>query len=110
MRARENYQKCDNPLKSNGNLVYRDDDSNNKIIIAMLFDFLFISDMEKWVIDCDATRHFCCNKELYSSFKKGDDKIYLVDSGTTKVLGKVVIKLTTGKSLQLNDVLYISIV
>ena len=45
-----------------------------------------------------------------SSFKKGDDKIYLVDSGTTKVLGKVVIKLTTGKSLQLNDVLYISIV
>ena len=35
-----------------------------------------------------------------------------IDSGTIKVLGKekVVIKLTTRKSLQLNDVLYISTV
>ena len=46
MRVWENYQECDNPLKSNGNLVYRDDDSNNQIIIAMLSEFLLISDMK----------------------------------------------------------------
>ena len=46
MRARENYQKCDNPLKSTKNLVYRDDNNNNKIIIAMLSDFSVIYDMK----------------------------------------------------------------
>ena len=53
---------------------------------------------------------FVLIKNCIPPLKKGDDKIYLVDSRTTKVLGKVVIKLTTGKSLQLNDVLYISTV
>ena len=48
MRARENYQKCDNPLKSTKNLVYRDDNNNNKIIIAMLSDFSVIYDMKNW--------------------------------------------------------------
>ena len=80
--------KCDNPLKSTKNLVYRDDNNNNKIIITMLSDFLFISDMKKWVIDRGATRHICSNKELHSSFEEGDDKIYLINSRTTKVPGK----------------------
>ena len=61
------------------------------------------------MVDFGATEHICANKELYSSFKEGDDKIYLTDSRTIKVQGKgkVVLKLTSRKNLQLNDVLYV---
>lgn len=63
-------------------------------------------------VDTEATRHICANREAFASYKLiGDDNdmVYLGDSRTTKVLGKdkVLLKLTSGKTLALMDVLHV---
>ena len=62
------------------------------------------------VVDSGATRHICENRYVFTSYTSvGDDKkvVYFGDSYTTQVLGKgkVMLKLTLGKTLTLNDVL-----
>ena len=64
------------------------------------------------MVDSSATRHICANKDAFTSYTPvGDDEkvVYLGDSHTTQVLGKgkVMLKLTSGKTLALNDVLHV---
>jgi len=64
------------------------------------------------VIDSGATRHICANREAFFSYTPVEDdreEVYLGDSSTTKVLGKgkVLLKLTSGKTLALVDVLHV---
>ena len=87
-RAKESFEKNGNPPKPSANFVQGDDGDDNEIIAAMLSQVLLIFDIRKWVVDSGATKHICANKELYSSFEEGYDKIYLADSRTTKVQGK----------------------
>ena len=59
-----------------------------------------------------ATRHICANIDVFTSYTPvGDDEkvVYLDDSHTAQVLGKckVMLKLTSGKTLSLNDVLHV---
>ena len=62
------------------------------------------------MVDSGATRNICVNKDAFTSYTPvGDDEkvVYLGDSHTTQVLGKgkVMLKLTSGKTLALSDVL-----
>jgi hypothetical protein len=64
------------------------------------------------VINSSTTRHIYANKKLFSTytpFKDGEKVVYLRNSRTVNVLGKgkVFLKLTTGKALALNEVLYV---
>lgn len=64
------------------------------------------------MVDSGATKHICANRERFSSYspiKEGEDRVYLAGSRTAKVhgKGKVDLKLTSGKVLSLNDVLYV---
>ena len=57
-------------------------------------------------------RHICANRDAFTSYTpvRGNEKVvYLGDSHTAQVLGKgkVMLKLTSGKTLTLNDVLYV---
>ncbi|KAF3670777.1 COP9 signalosome complex subunit 2 [Capsicum annuum] len=65
----------------------------------------------EWWIDSGATRYVCANKELFSSFSQDQVEgiIYMANSDTAKVegIGKVGLKMTSGKVLTLNNVLYI---
>ena len=105
--------KDNNPSKPNVNLVNGDEgSSDDEVIAAVVSQVLLISDVKKWVVDSVATKHICANKDMYTSFEEGEDRIYLAaQSQTAKVLGKgkVVLKLTSGKNLALNDVLYVQI-
>ncbi|PHT43507.1 hypothetical protein CQW23_17532 [Capsicum baccatum] len=53
----------------------------------------------------------CANKELFSSFDPAQvqEMIYMANSATAKVegIGKVCLKITSGKVLTLNNVLYV---
>ena len=69
-----------------------------------------VSNSKNWVLDYGATRHICANRDVFTSYTSiGDDKkvVYHGDSHTTQVLGKskVMLKLTSGKTLALNVVL-----
>ena len=72
-----------------------------------------VTNSKNWVIDTSATRYICENKDVFASYTLvgGDKKVvYLGDSHTTQVLGKgkVMLKLTLGKTLALNDMLHVS--
>ena len=97
----------ENPPKPNANLVEGDD-----IIAAVISQAYLVANVKEWVVDSGATRHICANKDVYSSYKPvgdGEEHVYLGDSRTAQVLGKgkVVLKLTSGKTLALNDVLHV---
>ena len=64
------------------------------------------------MVDSGATRHIYANKSMFTSYtivKDGEEQVYLGDSRTTLVQGKgkVLLKLTYGKTLALNDVLHV---
>ncbi|XP_070020996.1 uncharacterized protein [Nicotiana sylvestris] len=58
-----------------------------------------------------ASRHLCANKELFYDFEKSTDGecVYMGNSTTAGVMGKgkVLLKLTSGKILALNNVMYV---
>jgi len=61
------------------------------------------------VVDFGATRHICATKDAFTSYTTvgdGEELVYLGDSRTAAVSGKskVMLKLTTGKTLALSDV------
>ena len=64
------------------------------------------------MVDFGATRHICANRDAFTSYTPigGDEKVvYLGHSHTAHVLGKckVMLKLTSGKTLALNEVLHV---
>ena len=71
-----------------------------------------VTNSKNWVVDSSATRHIYSNRDAFTSYTPvGDDEkvVYLGDSHTAQVLGKgkVMLKLTSGKTLALNDVLHV---
>ncbi|XP_019265298.1 PREDICTED: uncharacterized protein LOC109242877 [Nicotiana attenuata] len=82
------------------------------IIAAVISQVNIVAHAKEWVIDSGATRHICANRESFSSYTPVEDdreEVYLGDSSTTKVLGmgKVLLKLTSGKTLALVDALHV---
>ena len=71
-----------------------------------------VTNSKNWVVDSSPTRHIYANRDAFASYTLvGDDKknVYLGDSHTAQVLGKgkVMLKLTLGKTLALNDMLHV---
>ncbi|KAG5226822.1 gag-pol polyprotein [Salix suchowensis] len=96
-----NRKRNNNPPKTMVNMVERED-----IIAAVVSQVNMVTNEKNWVVDSGSTRHICANKEFFSTytpFKDGEEVVYLGDSRTTNVLGKgkVILKLTSGKTLAL---------
>ncbi|XP_019237690.1 PREDICTED: uncharacterized protein LOC109217859 [Nicotiana attenuata] len=82
------------------------------IIAPVISQINIVAHAKEWVVDSEATRHICANREAFSSYTPVEDdreEVYLGDSSTTKVLGKgkVLLKLTSEKTLALVDVLHV---
>nr|XP_016495334.1 PREDICTED: uncharacterized protein LOC107814434 [Nicotiana tabacum] len=82
------------------------------IIAGVIFQVNIVAHAKEWVVDFGATRHICANQEVFSSYTPVEDdreEVYRGDSSTTKVLGKgkVLLKLTSEKTLVLVDVLHV---
>jgi len=97
--------KSDNPPKAN---IAKGKDT----IYAVISQMNLVTNVSKWVVDFGTTRHICANKNAFSSYSSignGEEQIYLGDSRTTSVLekGKVLLKLTSRKTLALSDVLQV---
>ena len=63
------------------------------------------------MLDTGASRHFCANKELLHDFEESTDRecVYMGNSTTAVLMGKgnFLLKLTSGNTLSLNNVLYV---
>ena len=68
------------------------------------------SNPKEWWIDTGATRYVCSNKDLFTTFEPIDgEKVFMGNSATSSIegQGKVLLKMTSGKELTLNNVLYV---
>ena len=69
------------------------------------------SNPKEWWIDTGATRHICSDKKMFTSFEPvtNGEKLFMGNSATSDIegQGKVVLKMTSGKELTLNNVLYV---
>ena len=71
-----------------------------------------VTNMKDYIVDFRATGHICGNITAITSsttMKKGEEQVFMGDSRSSPVIGKgkVLLKLTFGKVLTLNDVLYV---
>ena len=66
---------------------------------------------QEWWIDTGATRHVCSVREHFSSYKPivGGEKMYMANSATSTIEGEgsIVLKMTSGKKVTLNNVLHV---
>ncbi|PHT50337.1 hypothetical protein CQW23_10084 [Capsicum baccatum] len=80
-------------------------------LCAIFSECNLVGNPREWWMDYGATRHVCANKELFSSFAPAqvEEMIYMANSATAKVeeTGKIYLKMTSGKVLTLNNVLYV---
>ncbi|XP_021764848.1 uncharacterized protein LOC110729418 [Chenopodium quinoa] len=88
------------------NIVEKED-----IIAAVVVEANLVKNKIEWILDTGASRHFCANKALMTEFEDvtNGDHGYMGNSSTAGVLGKgkVHLKLTSTKTLFLNNVLYV---
>jgi len=63
------------------------------------------------MVDTRATKHICCDRDVFTSYKavRDGEKVYMENSNTSSVVGKgkIELKLTSGKILELKDVLHV---
>ena len=88
------------------------DDVSDMNLSAVVSEVNFISSNTKeWWVDTRATRHVCSDKKMLSSYHSIDngEQLFMGNSYSSKVeiQGKVVLKMTLGKELTLNDVLHV---
>ena len=88
------------------------DNVSDMNLSAVVSEVNFISSNTKeWWVDTRATRHVCSNKKMFSSYQTIDngEQLFMGNSSSSKVegQGKVVLKMTLGKELTLNDVLHV---
>lgn len=65
-----------------------------------------------WILDTGVSKHFCANKDFFHNFEDvgNGEHAFMENSTITGVLGKgkILLKLTSRKSLTLNNVLHVS--
>ncbi|KAL2245992.1 UNVERIFIED_CONTAM: hypothetical protein Sindi_2867400 [Sesamum indicum] len=105
---RKDQQKTNqNPTTKSTPQVNLIDIENDEIIAAVVVEANLIENKEDWILDTGASRHFCSNKALFHELSDATDGecVFMGNSTTAGVLGKgkIFLKLTSGKTLALND-------
>ena len=80
-------------------------------VIAVVVEVNLIENKTHWILDTGASRHSYTNWELLYDYEDVADGQYVLmgNTTTTKVIekGNVILKLTSGKTLSLSNVLYV---
>ncbi|KAE8648116.1 hypothetical protein Csa_004729 [Cucumis sativus] len=70
-----------------------------------------VSNSKEWWVDTGATHHICANKDMFTSYVpiSSGEQLFIGNFSTSKVKGqdKVILKMTFGKELTLNNVLHV---
>ena len=83
-----------------------------EIITAVVCGAHLVINEKRWVVDSACTRHIGASKEEFSSYTpvaEGTECVYVRDNRSVPVSdeGKVLLKLTSDKTLSLNIVLHV---
>ena len=81
------------------------------MLSAVVFEANLVDNPKEWYIDTGATLYICSKRNIFSTYVEvnGGRELYMGNSSKSKVvgLGKVCLKMTSGKELVLNDVLHV---
>ena len=81
------------------------------MIVVVVVEENLLANKIGWLLDTGSSRHFCANKELLHDFEEATDRecVYMGNFTTAVVMGKgnFLLKLTSGKTLSLNNVFYV---
>lgn len=85
---------------------------NDLDLCAMISEINLIdTNPREWWLDSGATRHVCANKSAFSSLTEVEngEKVYMGNSATSDIKGHgtVYLKMTSGKIVKLQNVLYV---
>ena len=84
-------------------------DVSDLMLSIVVFEANLVDNPKEWWIDTRATHHICSNRKMFSSYVQVDGReLYMGNSTTSKIesIGRVILKMTSGKELTLNDVLH----
>ena len=76
---------------------------------AVVAEVNLVGNTKEWWVDTGVTRHISANKWMFKSYQPVVGKqLYMGNSATSKVegQGKIVLKMTSGKELTLNEVFH----
>ncbi|CAN1185666.1 Retrovirus-related Pol polyprotein from transposon TNT 1-94, partial [Linum perenne] len=86
-------------------------EEEEKVYAAVVLETNVVEGRADWIVDSGACKHFCYNKELFSELEEAatGEMVYMgnASSATVQGKGKILLKLTSGKSLSLSNVLYV---
>ena len=106
-----NQRKDKNNDQNNNNNHAHIVENSNDIIAAVVSEINLVGDKTEWIVDTGATKHFCADKELFADFVEANqgEQVFMGNSSSSEVLGKgsVILKLNSGKSLSLQNVMYV---
>ncbi|XP_074266722.1 uncharacterized protein LOC141590003 [Silene latifolia] len=98
------YQCPQKKVAAEANVAEKDD-----IIAAVVVEANLVANASDWILDTGASRHLCANKDLFAEFEDVADGecVYMGNSSSHCYhrKGKIFLKLTSGKTLALNNVL-----
>ena len=103
---------CKKPKKELNMVEAISNDVSNMHLTAVVSEVNLVgANPKEWWIDTGATKHVCSDKAMFSVFKEVEDgdKVFMGNSATSEIKGQgnVVLKMTSGKELTLQDVLYV---
>ncbi|CAN1310245.1 Retrovirus-related Pol polyprotein from transposon TNT 1-94 [Linum perenne] len=95
-------------LNSQANIV---EGEEVQTFTAMVTEINMVEGKAEWIIDSGATKHFCADKNMFADFDAvtTGEVVYMGNASSAQVMGKgkINLKLTSGKSLSLMNVLFV---
>jgi hypothetical protein len=106
-RNNNNYNNKGSTSKNKANVVQVEE-----IIAAVVSEAHMVIRVKGWAVDSACTRHICVYKEELSSYtpiEEGTKWVYVGDNRSIPFpcKGKALIKLTSGKTLSLSNILHV---
>ena len=97
--------------KPEANMAGNSEDVTDMDLCAVVSECNLVGNNKEWFLDTGATRHICANKWMFTTYNPATDneQLFMGNLSASKVegKGKIVLKLTSGKELKLNDVLHV---
>ena len=80
-------------------------------LCAMISECNLVENSKEWFLDSGATRYICSAKEAFATYipAEYDEDLFMGNTTITRIAGtgKVMLKMTSGKVLTLNNVLHV---
>ena len=80
-----------------------------RLSYVVMSEINLVGNPKEWLVDIGATCHVCYDKKMFSTYKECGEQLFMGNSSIARAasIGKVILKMTSGKELTLNTVLHV---